>query len=542
MKRANLSSRRLHAHEAPLLRLKIGDRMIRRRNIVEGTLQTQQFDFAGRSGDTIHLCDTQYAGRQVYAALCAQLRQAHVCDLDTMAHDVQFINYRHDKALHLLAAVDYPSVLSMRIESVLGRIGVGHVFVQALARSLSTFNQGEAHTHAVVSTGYTFAIHIVDRASPAIYRTSLGKSAFHSRRVIECIMDRTADRMQVIPFSGVRAMYERATELERQGSEVIHLELGRPDFVTPQHIRVACSQALENGHVHYTSNYGIPQLREAIAGKLAHDNGLCVDPEREVIVTVGVSEGIVLAMMALLNPSDEVLIPEPIFPPYVIAAHMAGAVPVAVPVSAANDYKPSLLDLHARVGPRTRMLVLTTPGNPTGGVLSRQDLADLAAFAIDRDLLVLADEVYEKLVYDDCRHVSIASLPGMRSRTITLNGFSKTYAMTGWRLGYVVAVPEIIHALVRVHQYSVVCANAFSQWGAVAALEGPQHQLEAMVEELDCRRRFVIGRSHSYLRDCLSAPSGGLICVSRRVFIRVECVSVCSGSPRACRCCYYSLG
>lgn len=323
-------------------------------------------------------------------------------------------------------------------------------------------------------------------------------------------MRQIAERMDRIPFSRIRTIFERVNRLEQEGVPVIHLEVGRPDFDTPEHIKQAGYRALHSGQVHYTSNYGILPLREAIARKLEHDNHLVFNPKTEIIVTAGVSEGILITMMALLNPGDEVLIPEPLFPCYVKAARMAGAIPVAVPVYAKNKYQPARVDLESRLSKRTRMLVVTTPGNPSGVVMSESTLKDLACFSIENDLLVMADEIYEKLIYDNCRHISIASLPGMRSRTITLNGFSKSYAMTGWRLGYVAAEEWLIQALIRVHQYSVVCATSFAQWGGVAALEGSQMCVQTMVDEFNRRRLFLIEQLQNIPGISFPRPEGAM--------------------------------
>ena len=307
-------------------------------------------------------------------------------------------------------------------------------------------------------------------------------------------MRNIAKRMEGIPFSGIRHIFERVQRLERESKSIIHLEIGQPDFDTPDHIKQAKSKAIDDGLTHYTSNYGIMPLREAISKKLKQDNNLQFSPENEIIVTLGVSEAIFISMMALLNPGDEVLVLEPLFPNYLMAARMVGAIPVPVPVHQENNYQPDITDLKQRLTSRTRMLVITTPGNPTGALFDEYTLQSLADFSIENDLLVMSDEIYEKLIYDNCRHLSIAGLPGMRSRTLTLNGFSKSYAMTGWRVGYVAADESLIQALIRIHQYAVVCANSTAQWGALEALEGPQDGLKSMVDEFDRRRLLVIDR------------------------------------------------
>jgi aminotransferase len=302
---------------------------------------------------------------------------------------------------------------------------------------------------------------------------------------------KVADRMSLIPFSGIRKVFEEATRREKLGEKIIHLEIGRPDYDTPLHIKEAAKIAIDEGKVHYSSNYGIAELREVVARKFMEDNGLSFDPSAEIIITVGANEAVFMTMMGLLNPGDEVLIPDPCWLNYFYCIQMAGAIPVSVPLREENDFNPDVDAFRARVTPKTRMMIINTPNNPTGAVFSREVLEELARFAVENDLLVLSDEIYEKLVYEDSCHVSIGSFPGMRDRTVTLNGFSKIYSMTGWRLGYVAAAKELTSALIRIHQYTTVCAATFAQWGAVEALNGPQEEARKMVEEFDRRRRYV---------------------------------------------------
>lgn len=301
-----------------------------------------------------------------------------------------------------------------------------------------------------------------------------------------------ARRMHQIPFSGIRKIFQAASDLERRGESVIHLEIGRPDFDTPRHIKDAAKQALDDGVVRYTSNYGLADLRQAIADKLLAENGIGVDPEREIIVTVGANEGVLLVALALLDPGDEVLIPDPAWLHYFSCAQLAQAKPVHVPLWEQNGFRLDPDDLESAVTARTKMIILTTPHNPTGSVLDRESLARIAEVATKHDLLVLSDEIYEKILYDGAQHHSLAALPGMADRTITLNGFSKAYSMTGWRLGYVAARRHLIDAMVRVHQYSVTCANSFAQKGAVAAYRGSQACVADMVGEFDRRRSFLV--------------------------------------------------
>jgi aminotransferase len=302
-----------------------------------------------------------------------------------------------------------------------------------------------------------------------------------------------AERMKAVPFSGIRKMMERAQELERQGKPVIHLEIGRPDFDTPTHIKQAAVHALENGMVHYTSNYGIPELRSAIAEKLGRDNQLEYDPDSEIMVTVGANEAIFLAIMATVNPGDEVLVPDPSWLHYYHCIALAGGRPVSVPLREEKGFRLDPEDVARAITERTRMLIVLTPHNPTGAVLRENDLTALASLACERNLLVLADEIYEKLVYD-VKHFSIGRLPGMWQRTLTVNGFSKAYSMTGWRLGYVAGPRELMDVLIRVHQYTTVCATSFAQSGAVTAYRGPQECVEEMRLEFAQRRRLILDR------------------------------------------------
>lgn len=326
-----------------------------------------------------------------------------------------------------------------------------------------------------------------------------------------------ADRMNDIPFSGIRKMFEQVQKKEAQGEKIIHLEIGRPDFSTPENINTAAMAAIAAGKTHYTSNYGIPELRRAIADKSKADYGLTLDPEAEIIVTAGANEAVFIAMMGLLNPGDEVLVPDPCWPTYYACARMAGAVPVPVPVREANGFEPRIEDFRSRLTPRTRMVIVNTPNNPTGAVYSRETLVQLAQFAAEQDLYVLSDEIYEKIIYDGLQHVSMAQLPDMRRRTVVVNGFSKIYSMTGWRLGYVVAEPEVISALIRIHQNTMACATSFAQWGGVEALAGPQDEALIMVREFARRRDLVCGALKEMSRVHALIPGGAFY-----VFVNVK--------------------
>lgn len=304
-------------------------------------------------------------------------------------------------------------------------------------------------------------------------------------------MVQTAARMEMLPFSEIRLMLEKATQLQKQGKDIIHMEIGRPDFDTPQVIKQAAYDSIARGNVFYTSNYGSPELRKAIAEKLQRDNHIAYEPE-EILVTIGVGEGTYAAVAAFLEPGDEILVPNPIWLNYIHVPNFFGAVPVSYDLKEENDFQIDMEQLKSLITPKTKMLVINTPGNPTGTVQSRETLEALAKLATQHDLIVLSDEIYEKLVYGGAEHISIASLPGMKERTITLNGFSKCYSMTGWRLGYAAAPREFIQAMVRVHHYINTCASSFVQEAGITALEKAEPDVQEMVKEYARRRDYMV--------------------------------------------------
>ena len=302
---------------------------------------------------------------------------------------------------------------------------------------------------------------------------------------------KTAKRMDSLPFSGIRAVMEKATKMQQAGERVIHMEIGRPDFDTPEKIKKAACDSLAKGNVFYTSNYGTPELRKAIAEWELEKNHVAYDPS-EVLVTVGVGEGTYASMAAFLEEGDEVLVPNPVWLNYIHVPSSLGAKPVTYHLKEENNYQIDLEELESKITDRTRMIVIVDPSYPTGGVFSRETLERLAEIAVRHDLLVLSDEIYEQLVYDGAEHISIASLPGMKERTITLSGCSKAYSMTGWRLGYMCAPKEIIQACVRVHQYTITCASSFVQEAAVTALKECDEDVEAMRREYQRRKDYVV--------------------------------------------------
>jgi aminotransferase len=304
------------------------------------------------------------------------------------------------------------------------------------------------------------------------------------------IKDNLSNRMGDIEFSGIRKVLEKVTTLEKEGKEVIHFEMGRPDFDTPSHIKEAAKKALDEGFVHYTSNYGLYELRELISQKLNSENDCDYNPEN-IIVTVGANEAIFLAMMATLNPGDEVIIPSPAWLHYAYCARLAGGNPVELPLREENGFYPDIKELKKKINSKTKLIVINTPHNPTGVIYPKELLFEIADLAIKHEIFILSDEIYEKIIFDNLKSFSIASIPGMKELTITVNGFSKIFAMTGWRLGYVAADKELIEPMIKAHQYTVVCNCSFAQKGAIAALEGPQSCIEMMVLEFSRRRDLI---------------------------------------------------
>jgi len=281
-------------------------------------------------------------------------------------------------------------------------------------------------------------------------------------------------------------------ELSAGIKNVIHMEQGEPDFTTPQHILDAAIEATRKGFTHYTEMDGTMELREAIAEKFEHDNGIEVDAKSGVTVTSGSQEAMLIAALAFLNKGDEALILDPYYPAYFEDTLIAEAKPVSVPLDVKRNYRIDLEALEKKITSRTKMIWMCNPSNPTGHVFSKSDLEVIADIAKKHDLIVFADEIYEKIVYDGVKHVSIGSLDGMEERTITVNGFSKAYAMTGWRIGYIGAGQKLSSVLRKLHYYAVLCPNAISQKAAVAALNGPQDCVQEMVKEYARRRELVL--------------------------------------------------
>ncbi|GFI27464.1 putative N-acetyl-LL-diaminopimelate aminotransferase [Lachnospiraceae bacterium] len=298
--------------------------------------------------------------------------------------------------------------------------------------------------------------------------------------------------------SGIRKFFDIVNEMQ----EAISLGVGEPDFDTPWHIRDEGIYSLEKGRTFYTSNAGLKELKTEIAKYMNRRFDLTYDPDHEILVTVGGSEAIDIAMRAMLDPGDEVLIPQPSFVCYPPCATLANGVPVIIELKAENEFRLTAKELEAAVTPKTKLLVLPFPNNPTGSIMERGDLEEIAEVIIRHDLYVLSDEIYSELTYGDTSHVSIASLPGMRERTIVINGFSKAYAMTGWRLGYACGPRLILEQMFKIHQFAIMCAPTTSQYAAVEAMKNGDEDVARMREEYDGRRRYLLYRFREMGMEC----------------------------------------
>lgn len=319
----------------------------------------------------------------------------------------------------------------------------------------------------------------------------------------------TSDRVARIPASGIRRFFDLVSSTEG----AISLGVGEPDFVTPERFREAAIRSIREGRTKYTSNYGVRELRELIAAHTERLRGVRYDPGTEILVTVGVSEAVDLALRATLNDGDEVLVADPSYVAYVPGIVLAGGAAVAVPTDHASDFRLLPADVERAITPRTRAILLGFPNNPTGAVLEPEDVEGIARLAREHDLLVYADEIYDRLVYER-EHRSIVSLPGMKERTVYLAGFSKSYAMTGWRVGYACAPAEILEQMMKVHQYTVMCVPTAGQYAAIEALRSGEAEVERMVAEYDRRRKRMWQRFNEIGLPCFE-PRGAFYCFPR---------------------------
>lgn len=298
---------------------------------------------------------------------------------------------------------------------------------------------------------------------------------------------RLSQKVTFIPPSGIRRFFDIAATMK----DVISLGIGEPDFVTPAHISQAGIESIQRGDTHYTSNSGTIELRTALSDKLFEMYGVRYDAENEILITVGVSEALQCAMLAVIDPGDEVLVVEPSFVAYKPSVILAGGSAVVVPTFVENDFQVTAAELEKQITPRTKVIFIGYPNNPTGAVLGKQRLQQIAELAEKYDLLVISDEIYDRLVYG-VTHTNFASLPKMQERTILLGGFSKSYAMTGWRVGYVCANPEILGAIRKVHQYAIMSAPTMAQHAALEAVLHGEQDVRDMVNEYDLRRQTIL--------------------------------------------------
>ncbi len=305
-----------------------------------------------------------------------------------------------------------------------------------------------------------------------------------------------------IPPSGIRRFFDIAAEMD----DVISLGVGEPDFVTPWHIRDEGVFSLEKGHTHYTANKGLAELRQEISNYLNRRFNLKYDSATQTIVTVGGSEAIDLFLRSVLNPGDEVLIPEPCFVCYSPLTNLAGGVPVPLVTSAEDNFKLTAATLKSAITPKTKVLILPYPNNPTGGIMTRENLEEIADVIRGTNIMILSDEIYAELTYGR-KHVSIAEIDGMYERTMLVSGFSKAYAMTGWRLGYACGHPDIISGMTKVHQYAIMSAPTIAQYAAIEALRNGDSDIEYMREEYDNRRKLIVQGFNTLGLDCFE-PEG----------------------------------
>ena len=296
-----------------------------------------------------------------------------------------------------------------------------------------------------------------------------------------------SDKIVTIKPSGIRKFFDIVSEME----DAISLGVGEPDFDTPWHIRDEGIYSLEKGRTFYTSNAGLKELKVEICNYLRRRFGLEYDPTHETLVTVGGSEAIDIALRAMVNPGDEVLIPQPSYVSYEPCAVLADAVPVIINLKAENEFRLTAQELRDAITDRTKILVLPYPNNPTGAIMERSDLEAIAEVIREKDLFVISDEIYGELTYKE-KHVSIAQLPGMKERTILINGFSKAYAMTGWRLGYACGPAEILEQMLKIHQFAIMCAPTTSQYAAVEAMKNGDEDVAQMREQYNQRRRYLM--------------------------------------------------
>jgi len=316
-----------------------------------------------------------------------------------------------------------------------------------------------------------------------------------------------AERVRRMPPSGIRRFFDMLAEMK----DVISLTIGEPDFTTPEPFSRAAIRSLEAGETHYTANGGMIELRERIAANLEARYAVRYEPRTELVVTVGASEAVDITLRAILDPGDEVIYHEPSFVSYAPCVTLAGGTPIAIATTEATDFQLTAEMIEPRITPRTKAIFLGYPNNPTGAVLDRAQLTEIGELARRHDLLVVADEIYDRLVYGGHRHTAISSIPGLWERSVLIGGFSKSYAMTGWRIGYAAAPAELMTGIAKVHQYAIMCAPTQAQFAAIEALDSGEPFVEAMLAEYDRRRTYIVRRFNEIGLRCFE-PRGAFYC------------------------------
>lgn len=323
-------------------------------------------------------------------------------------------------------------------------------------------------------------------------------------------MRASAKRLDSMAFSPVRKVLEKAQELEQQGNSIIHFEIGEPDFDTPSEIITATKKALDDRLTHYGPNRGLLTLRQAISQKLREENNLIYNPESEILLTTGAAEAILDAILAYVNPGDEVIIFTPAYMNYYNVLSMAGATVIEIPLREEDGFQVNTNILEEKITSRTRMLVINDPQNPSGTIYDSRVLEKIAKVVLNYDLIVLSDEIYERITYNGIQHTSIATFPGMKEHTIVINGFSKAYAMTGWRVGYLAADEQLIPPILKVHQYNTTCLPVFVQKGLAQTmnLSSCRNQVSAMVRRFDTRRQLLLAGLSKISKLSVCEPEG----------------------------------
>lgn len=334
-----------------------------------------------------------------------------------------------------------------------------------------------------------------------------------------------SNRVKNVAFAGNRVIFEKAKELERAGNRIIHMEVGRPDFDSPEAVKEAAIEAIKAGKVHYTSNYGLDELRDKIAEKLVEENKLAAAREN-IIVTPGAMMALSTAVLGVVDTDDEVLIPSPYYPSFYKQVQLAGGRPVIVPTSVENDYQLNKDLLDKYYTDKTKLLILNSPNNPTGAIQTKASMEEIAEFAREKDIFVIADECYEKFLYQG-EHISIGSLPGMADRTLTVNSTSKTYSMTGWRIGFLAGPEELIKEMVKVPQNMTICPTSFAQHGSLKAYDLSDDIIKERLEIFTERRNIVVDKLSKLDKVELVPPAGGLYAFPNFVDIGMDAIELC---------------